>query len=214
MLDYAREMAFDFYPNADGLLIESSDYAICHCKDCGGQFFEKEFRFVNAISEKVWARKPEATVVVFPHYFSRALPGRRGLPGRCGTFLRGPGGGCGPALLASLLARHMGVGRPASATRLVSSARFLVHGCPGPALRHGFGGSAILIALRDVFRLALLLVGVFRLVAAGHAQSPVERGETITGTMSGAFDANRMPEAGLLDRVPLRVGAITVGPGR
>ena len=34
MLDYAREMCFDFYPGADGLLIESSDYAICHCPDC------------------------------------------------------------------------------------------------------------------------------------------------------------------------------------
>ncbi len=31
MLEYVREMAFGFYLNADGLLIESSDYAICHC---------------------------------------------------------------------------------------------------------------------------------------------------------------------------------------
>src|ERR1700712_2482535 len=56
MLEYAREMAFDFYPNADGLLIESSDYAICHCKDCGERFFEKEFEFVRRISEEVWAK--------------------------------------------------------------------------------------------------------------------------------------------------------------
>jgi hypothetical protein len=76
MLDYVREMAFDFYPNADGLLIESSDYAICHCPDCGPRFFEKEFEFVRRISEEVWARKPEATVVAFPHYFSGAdVPG-------------------------------------------------------------------------------------------------------------------------------------------
>ena len=76
MLEYVREMAFDFYPNADGLLIESSDYAICHCKDCGERFFEKEFEFVRRISEEVWARKPEATIVVFPHYFSGAeVPG-------------------------------------------------------------------------------------------------------------------------------------------
>ena len=76
MLEYAREMAFDFYPNADGLLIESSDYAICHCKDCGERFFEKEFGFVKRISEEVWARKPDATVVVYPHYFSGAeVPG-------------------------------------------------------------------------------------------------------------------------------------------
>jgi hypothetical protein len=76
MLEYVREMAFDSYPNADGLLIESSDYAICHCKDCGGRFFEREFEFVRRISDEVWARKPEATVVVYPHYFSGAeVPG-------------------------------------------------------------------------------------------------------------------------------------------
>jgi hypothetical protein len=76
MLDYVREMIFDFYPNADGLLVESSDYAICHCKDCGGRFFEKEFGFVRRISEEVWAKNPGATVVVFPHYFSGAeVPG-------------------------------------------------------------------------------------------------------------------------------------------
>lgn len=76
MLEYAREIAFDFYPNADGLLIESSDYAICHCNDCGGRFFEKEFGFVRRISDEVWAKKPDAMVVVFPHYFSGAdVPG-------------------------------------------------------------------------------------------------------------------------------------------
>ncbi|QDV33737.1 hypothetical protein [Tautonia plasticadhaerens] len=75
MLEYAREM-LDAYPDADGLLIESSDYAICHCRDCGDRFFEEEFRFVRGISEEVWARKAEATVVVFPHYFSGAdVPG-------------------------------------------------------------------------------------------------------------------------------------------
>jgi hypothetical protein len=76
MLEYVREMAFDFYPDADGLLIESSDYAICHCEDCGERFFEKEFGFVRRISEEVWAKKPGATIVVFPHYFSGAdVPG-------------------------------------------------------------------------------------------------------------------------------------------
>jgi hypothetical protein len=76
MLGYAREMAFEFYPNADGLMIESSDYAICHCDDCGPKFFEKEFDFVRRISEEVWAKKPDATVVVYPHYFSGAeVPG-------------------------------------------------------------------------------------------------------------------------------------------
>jgi hypothetical protein len=76
MLDYAREMAFEFYPDADGLLIESSDYAICHCKDCGPRFFEREFEFVGRISQEAWARRPGATVVVYPHYFSGAeVPG-------------------------------------------------------------------------------------------------------------------------------------------
>ena len=72
MLNYAREMLFDFYPNADGLLIESSDYAICHCADCRERFFEREFAFVRQISDELWDRKPDATIVVYPHYFSGA----------------------------------------------------------------------------------------------------------------------------------------------
>src|SRR5438876_1925356 len=77
MLEYVREMAFEFYPNADGLLIESSDYAACHCPDCRGHFYEREFRFVRAISDELWTRRHDATVVVFPHYFS----GARDVPG-------------------------------------------------------------------------------------------------------------------------------------
>jgi hypothetical protein len=72
MRDYVGEMYFDFYPNADGLLVESSDYAACHCKDCGPRFFENEFEFVKAISEAVWQKKKDATVVVYPHYFTGA----------------------------------------------------------------------------------------------------------------------------------------------
>jgi hypothetical protein len=72
MLEYAREMATDFYPEADGLFIESSDYAICHCPECGAKHFDHEFKFVRAISDETWARKPEATIVVYPHYFSGA----------------------------------------------------------------------------------------------------------------------------------------------
>src|SRR5436190_12352174 len=53
MLEYGREMFFDFYPNADGLMIESSDYAICYCADCGEKYFEREFQFVRRISEEV-----------------------------------------------------------------------------------------------------------------------------------------------------------------
>lgn len=72
MREYVREMAFEFYPEADGLFIESSDYAICHCAECGPKFFDHEFAFVRDISNEVWARKPDATVVVYPHYFSGA----------------------------------------------------------------------------------------------------------------------------------------------
>ncbi len=72
MREYAREMAFEFYPDADGLFIESSDYAICHCPECGRKFFDHEFSFVRDISNEVWSRKPDATVVVYPHYFSGA----------------------------------------------------------------------------------------------------------------------------------------------
>jgi len=76
MREYVREMFFEFYPEADGLMIESSDYAICHCPECGGRFFEKEFEFVRAISEEVWTKKPGAKIVVYPHYFSGApVPG-------------------------------------------------------------------------------------------------------------------------------------------
>jgi hypothetical protein len=75
-LEYVREMVFAFYPNADGLMIESSDYAICHCQDCGDRSFDREFSFVKQISEEVWAKKPQAMVVVYPHYFSGApVPG-------------------------------------------------------------------------------------------------------------------------------------------
>ena len=72
MREYVREMAFEFYPEADGLFIEASDYAICHCAECGPKFFDHEFAFVRDISNEVWARKPDATVVVYPHYFSGA----------------------------------------------------------------------------------------------------------------------------------------------
>jgi len=76
MLVYVREMFFDFYPNADGLMIESSDYAICHCEDCGPNFFRREFQFVKEISHDVWYNKPSAMIAVYPHYFTGAkVPG-------------------------------------------------------------------------------------------------------------------------------------------
>lgn len=76
MLEYTRELLFDFYPNADGLMIESSDYAICYCSECRERFFDQEFRFVQAISQEVWKARPEATILVYPHYFNgRSVPG-------------------------------------------------------------------------------------------------------------------------------------------
>jgi hypothetical protein len=76
MREYIDEMVFDFYPNADGLLIESSDYAICNCPDCGPKFYDNEFKFVRELSDKLWQRKPDATILVFPHYFTGAkVPG-------------------------------------------------------------------------------------------------------------------------------------------
>ena len=80
MLEYVREMVHDFYPNADGLLVESSDYAACHCKECGAKFYEHEFRFVKAISEEVWAKDKDALVVVYPHYFTGAEVPGLGIP--------------------------------------------------------------------------------------------------------------------------------------
>lgn len=70
MREYVSEMVFDFYPNADGLLVESSDYNICRCADCGPKYYEREYAFVKWISDEVWKRKPEALILVYPHYFA------------------------------------------------------------------------------------------------------------------------------------------------
>jgi hypothetical protein len=70
MSEYVSEMVFDFYPNADGLLVESSDYNICRCADCGRKYYEREFGFVKWISEEVWKRKPDSLILVYPHYFA------------------------------------------------------------------------------------------------------------------------------------------------
>ncbi len=76
MREYMSEMIFEFYPNADGLLIESSDYGVCLCKDCGPKYYENEFRFVRWLSDEVWKRKPEALIEVYPHYFTgKKVPG-------------------------------------------------------------------------------------------------------------------------------------------
>ena len=70
MIEYAREMVFEFYPGADGIMIESSDYNVCRCAECGAKYYEKEFAFVRQISDEVWARNSKALIAVYPHYFS------------------------------------------------------------------------------------------------------------------------------------------------
>ncbi|MBB4686820.1 alpha-amylase family protein [Amycolatopsis jiangsuensis] len=71
MLEYARELYFDFYPNADGLLIESADIDICTGGDCGGprHYYEVEYEFVRRLSDEVWAQDPDAEIIVHPNYF-------------------------------------------------------------------------------------------------------------------------------------------------
>jgi hypothetical protein len=76
MREYISEMVFDFYPNADGLLVESSDYNICRCSRCGPKFYDHEFDFVKWISNEVWQRNKDALIVVYPHYFTgQKVPG-------------------------------------------------------------------------------------------------------------------------------------------
>jgi hypothetical protein len=41
-----------------------------------GKFFDREFSFARSISEEVWREKKDATVFVYPRYFStREVPG-------------------------------------------------------------------------------------------------------------------------------------------
>lgn len=76
MREYISEMCFEFYSNADGLLIESSDYNICRCADCGPKYYDREFAFVKWISNEFWKRKSDALILVYPHYFTgKPVPG-------------------------------------------------------------------------------------------------------------------------------------------
>ena len=70
MVEYVREMLFEFYPNADGLMIESSDYDICRCPDCAQGFYEREFQFVEKLSRQIWEAKPGVAILVYPQYFT------------------------------------------------------------------------------------------------------------------------------------------------
>jgi hypothetical protein len=76
MREYLHEMIFEFYPNADGLMIESSDYNVCQCADCRAHPYEEEFKLAKDISTELWAARPEALILVYPHYFTgKKVPG-------------------------------------------------------------------------------------------------------------------------------------------
>ncbi len=76
MREYLREMIFDFYPNADGLMVESSDYNVCQCAECRARPYEEEFSLTQEISGELWKARPEALILVYPHYFTgRKVPG-------------------------------------------------------------------------------------------------------------------------------------------
>lgn len=76
MKEYLREMLFEFYPKADGILVESSDYNACQCERCHGHYYDHEFALVKEISAELWQRQPAATILVYPHYFTgKEVPG-------------------------------------------------------------------------------------------------------------------------------------------
>jgi hypothetical protein len=76
MREYLREMIFEFYPNADGLMVESSDYNVCQCGDCRARPYEEEFTLAKEISVELWRARPDALILVYPHYFTgKKVPG-------------------------------------------------------------------------------------------------------------------------------------------
>ncbi|MCC7335601.1 MAG: hypothetical protein IT422_10905 [Pirellulaceae bacterium] len=81
MFGYVHEMMSDFYSNSDGLLIESSDYAVCYCDACWNKFFDHEFQWVRKISDDIWSGNPNATIIVYPRYFVDAEVPVLGVPG-------------------------------------------------------------------------------------------------------------------------------------
>jgi hypothetical protein len=193
MLEYAREMYFDFYPHADGLLIESSDYAICHCPDCHGRFYDREFELVNTLSAEVWKARPDATVVVYPHYFSGSK-----VPGMDAEAARHP---FDPrwTLFFTPHSAHVDA-------KLVAAARSSLWSDDAPAL-HGPE------AVRDRARQALAagLTGyVPSLEAFSYVPTRVEEGrEDLVGKRQVPFGFNWLePGAMPYDELPVRVNRI------
>lgn len=73
MYEYIHEMLFDFYPNADGLFFEYSDYGHCECPECQERYFEHEWGFISRISSEIWAARPEARMVIYPQYYQKGV---------------------------------------------------------------------------------------------------------------------------------------------
>jgi hypothetical protein len=69
MLGYCRELWDDFYPAADGLFLEHSDYGICQCAECaGGNALRREWELVETLASHAWGKRPEAMMMVNPRY--------------------------------------------------------------------------------------------------------------------------------------------------
>jgi hypothetical protein len=71
MLGYCRELWEDFYPSADGLFLEHSDYGTCQCGECaGGNGLRREWELVEALASRAWGRRADALMLVYPQYAS------------------------------------------------------------------------------------------------------------------------------------------------
>jgi hypothetical protein len=74
VLGYVKELSEDFYPQADGILIESSDLKL---GSGSGDYFQLEYDLVRELSADYWATHPDGDLIVYPHYFRTDL-GRAG----------------------------------------------------------------------------------------------------------------------------------------
>lgn len=66
VLDYVRELYRDFYPQADGILIESSDLKL---GGGTGDYFSLEYDLIKELSEDYWSDHPDGELIIYPHYF-------------------------------------------------------------------------------------------------------------------------------------------------
>lgn len=73
LLEYIREMYFDFHPNADGLFFEHSDYGTCSCPKCQENFIGYEWDLIQKVSEEIWVKDPHARMMIYPQYFQRRV---------------------------------------------------------------------------------------------------------------------------------------------